>query len=838
MAVLNTVAEAISAFEQASTGAEVKSALIDLLDTLYHRGGETKLLGGHSSGYYVTEKTLQDYERILVDRFLTYTKEPESDDPKEMDDPKVNNSLKVLTNTDLTIYFKQKILEKLQQINGDWENKVKPKPLSDGDIGTNIQETLTLLDDIVWGTTSTEHNIATAIDNKLKDNPEPSGVEPTDSFLDLGDRLAEINYSEINVKPLTADKNQVYEAKKELGRYVEAFNPVNVKIKLKGQTKIANENGEVKPDPGFDGISSLKIEIPDDKLSGSGSGGSGGGGGAYGGGTGMTGPLNVGPTTITANGEYSAKSYGLSGFSEVKVDVSKFELPEGKEYTVKFVDRNSDVLYETTVAPGENATYEGPTPSYQDGYNDDFWVFAGWDPAPINVYSNMTCKAIYTNWYPNSANPAIQNYRYMSEEIQGAEGGYAEWEDMLKSTGSNPGGQYSQIGDIKLLKLNNGKLIRMMKVADHETGQATSTWLSIDSIPLGANRDNLDWEHSASRSYLNGEFLQNVIPSWLQSNIAHMTKYSLADYTGTTSDFPTGPDPKAIAKNDDSGTFPKVAPDQIPGLKFATTNDQIWIPSLHELYFLSENDFGEFSNKIYTVHGNVKIKNKDNKMWDSYKYAGGKPSYFGLIWDPLDSSGYQGAQYTESFTAFRITGNSQSYRDFITERNKGVVSKFYDSSGANNLTEIIRNYLPHVEGLVVTECAGIADREDMSKYWDKYDWDDHHATVDGFYYMNLEPPLNRYKILQTDRLSYLPHVFSTSTESYRTNGVTNMANIGGTATRDLFLYAASLTYNQNTKKWADPTSVYRRACLDGWGYLSDSAINESNAIFGFGLNAV
>lgn len=826
MAVVGTVADAIANFEQASTGAEVKTALIDLLETLYSVGGNTKSLGGHDKSYYVTEEDLRHYEKTLVDLYLKFTKEPTNG--KDTKDEE-GEQLKLLRNEDFTDFFKTRILDAIRTLNADSKGVIR-SGVPDALIGPNIKEALKVLDQTV-------SEIRTAIEEKLED---PHHVEDTDSFMDLGERLSEVNYNLIKVIPLDATENKEYEAKKEEGRYVEAYNPVNVKIKLKGQDIIATENNkDYTPEDGFDGISSVMVQVPDSSLSGSGSGGSsGGGGGSSSAFQGSQREPNVGPTTINANGEYSAKSYGLDAFDEVHVSVDKYELPEDTTFTVTFVDRDGTVLdTRTDVEPGSNVVFNGSPnpPVYQkdsqgNAYNDDFWVFSGWDPEPINVLSDLTCYAKFSNYYPNNGNPMPQSYRYLNKPVQGDVGGYGEWEDILKD-----GGNGANIGDVKLLKLNPiqngyGTFIRMMKVGGIESN-ATSVWMSLDAIPL--TPDHVDWEFSSIRTYLNGTFLQERIPDWLRPHIPSMEKYTLSSTMTNPANFPVGPGEATI----NGEKIP--LPDKVCGYVIKPFYDRIYLPSFHELNILDVKDAGEFSSKIYRLsNNNIKIvtKDKPSKYMTDYKYPNG--CYFGLIATDVGGVYYKGEPYSDVFKYFsKDFQMAQSYRDIIKKVTAGA---------DKDITQAIRMYLPHISR-TVTECEGIEAREEISKNWGDLEYDERYEKStpppDNYPHKYLEPPLDLYKILQTEKLSYLPGTFqrlgpNAGQRSFPYLGIEDASRACGTMVRDIYLCSSAMTYHQNTRNWDDPTYRYKRGSTNAFGFIEDnSIITPDYGVICFGLDS-
>lgn len=782
--VQNTVQKAIENFEQASTGETIKTSLVDLIETLNSVGGNTLLLGGHQQNYYVLEREVIEIQNTIYMQFLQYDTEP------------TEGSVNLLKNKDFYTYFVTNTLKKLQSINGDSSGKVKTTPLEEGDIGYNIKETLVVLNNTIWNDGS--YNLKDAINAHLSNDNDK--IKDTDSFMDFATALNKVKYGRVMVTPLNADTNKTYEAEENC-----AWNPVVVKLKLKGYDAIATENGDIDLPEGYDGFSSVDVKVP----GGDGSGGSGTGGRS--GELGNGGEPNVGPTTINENGEYNARNYQLDGFSSVSVNVKKFELPDDKTYTVRFVNHDGTLLWERKeVAPGSNVFYEGSPnpPVYKDDGNgneicDEFWTFSGWDPMPINVLCDLTCTAKYSNWNPSSGNPAKQPFRYTNET----------WEDIIKNGGDNV-----DIGDVKILKIDGYHLLRMRKVfGATKAHDANSVWISLDTITI-PEADNKDWGSCNVRTYLQGEFF-NSLPDFIKNAIAPMSKIQLTRCAYAASQYPNGPNSSQWG----TGNLPPVEPPSIAGMEFSSTSgDTIWLPSLHELNLLNDRDNGEFAlnqngnGAPYSLgNSSWNIANKDAKSWKEYHYP--KNSYFGLIYTGAGAN-FGGDIYGGVYKYFKY---AQGYRSFITNLAKS--SEYRDC----DLMPAIRKQLPHIKRTV----PGGDDSKSLT--WDSLSYATQLANQAS------EPPLDLYKILQ-EWDNYIPNIgFDGETQKgYMTSGIAYMA-FKNIPLRDVYLKNANYKYTQGSGwTFADPNTppTYYRAGTNGFGFPSNGSTGgHTSAIIGFGL---
>ena len=775
-----TVQKAIENFEQASTGDSVKTALIDLMETLNSVGGDTLLLGGHQQNYYVTENEMIDVENTITMQFLQYDTEPNE------------GSLNLLKNKDFYKYFVTGVFKPLQALNGDYGGKVRKIPLEEGLIGYNIKDTLVVLNNTIWGS---GYNLKDAINAHLTDDDDK--IKDTDSFMDFSKALNKVKYGRILVTPLNADTNKTYEAEED-----HAWNPVVVKLKLKGYNAIATQNGNVELPAGYDGFSSVDVKVP----GGDGSSGSGGRSGELG----SDGKANVGPTTITENGEYNARNYQLDGFSTVSVNVKKFELPEDKTFTVRFVNHDGNLLWERKeVAPGSNVIYAGEPnpPVYKDDGQgneicDEFFTFSGWDPMPVNVLCDMTCTAQYSNWNPSSGTPAKQPFRYTNET----------WKDIIANGGDNV-----KVGDVKILKINGSSPIRMRKVHGTTNG-ANSIWMSMDAISIPAADDN-DWENCNVKAYLNGDFY-NSLPEFIRSAITPMSKIQLKRCSKAASLYPKGPNPSQWG----TGNLPPVEPPSIAGLEFSSVSDNyIWLPSLHELNILNEKDGGEFALKMnsndapYSLgNSNWNISNKDAKGWKDYHYP--RTAYFGLIYTGSGAN-YGGDIYSSVFKYFKY---AQGYRSFLINLAKS--SEYRDCE----LISAIRKQLPHIKRTV----TGGDDSKSLN--WDNLSYSTQLANQAS------EPPIDLYKILQ-EWDDYIPDIAFSGYEhvGYNTWGYP-FENFQEIALRDVYLYRANYKYtNENGWTFADPNDPprYYRAGTNGFGFVDrKGGVGSYNqALFCFGI---
>lgn len=572
--VLNSLAEAISNLEAASDGAAMKTALIDLAETLNTlQGSDTQKLGGKGPNEYVLKSEIASVKRKF-ESWLQYEELP-TNDPKKVQ--------KVMRNKDITKYFGN-ILDSLKKVNGDVDGKTDKAPKAE--IGEDIKSCLTILQ-------TTFDEIESAV-NEVSTGPD-SHIDTDDSIEDFATKISNIKKNNLDVKPITVTEDGYTKEsdiiRDEHGVIISghAYNPVTVDIKLKGQDKVLTNTGNNTPDEGYDGFSSVTIQVSDTGGSGSGGSGSGADGGVA--------PKLVAETTITENGEHLAPA-GYDGYAKVNVQVTEYDKQaEQEELTVTFVTAHSDgsteVLDTKHVLTGEDCVYDGPTPKYQnDGMFEEPYYFDRWSPRPVNVITNMTCNAIY-------GKASRDDNAYWIDDVTWCQ---SDWIDICR-------GASQPVGTVKVLKLKDGSFLTLYCGA--KNGSLT-VWSSVEPIPLsGTPGPSADEKYSESQlhNYLNGDFINNFLPDWLvpylyTASLSHLAPImdSSSSFNGVSGNKLMG---SGTSEYDPQGHLISTGvtydgPDTIPvwGLAQEAVSARVWIPSAIELGLL-EYYRGDFTDDIY-----------------------------------------------------------------------------------------------------------------------------------------------------------------------------------------------------------------------------------------------
>lgn len=787
--VLSSNKVAIENLEAAYNGSTVRQALIDLIETFSQVGGDVKNLGGHSSGYYVLVSEL-DAVISEINNWLQYDTEP------------INGSLKVLKNKDFTAYFKNGILEKLKEINGDIKGDYSKAP--EDEIGNNIGECLTYLKGTI---------------KRIEDAIEDKGVtiQDSDSVMDLAERITEIQLAAIDVKPITITEN---------GKQIEsdiirdhgvpisgtAYNPVTVKIAQKGYEATGSaaltSNGNHNPPEGFDGFS--KVEV---RVNTTGSGGSGSG-------SGENGELRLQTKDIDQNGEY-APDNGYDGFSEVNVHVTDYEPPEEKTCTVTFRAEDADKNVTTQnveVTAGQRATFMGDVPRYDD---TDFWYFKGWEPVPKKVVTDMTVNAKYELWTPGT--------NFMGESYSWCP---YSWKDIL-TNGAGIGD-----GQTKLLRLKDNNIVVMMYV-----GSGRFVCLNIRGVPTSVHVGNDSWENEPLREYLNGDFFQNYIPDWLVPFVRIESKQQ-AKPTGclTIDEFE-----KTFLSNitrAPGDLYPDSLTDGMVGYGIQygfSPADKVWIPSADELNLIGDslNQKGDFYEGKYL---------SNSVAYDSVYYTRRE------VWPgsdpPVEMDRYirSGYKYDNMYKRVgrKATVIPTKYQMGLIKKNCGY-SKVEPPFPSEALKTYSLDYLQNQYEKGNTDSADSL----ISKSWLHTSWSDTSVEPPRRY-----SPLDRYEEV-FNRHSKLPLLYGTGTRGYPMTQYidsNSIANPGNILLRDVVMtqcylndvrtndqYDSETFYTSPPKPIADYgggtdrcTGVYQRATMSPYGYL-DTAGN-GNLMWGITLN--
>lgn len=645
-----TIQDYINDFDAASNGADVKSTLIALLEALNtFGGGDAEKLGGNEQQYYLLKSEIASVKRD-VDAILQFDQLPKA------------RSQKVIKNKDLTNYFGA-ILNRLKKVNGDKNGDYLP---SDMDlIGHDIKECLVVLD-------NTLDLIKEAI-NEVSTTPE-SHITELDSIEDYADKLNKIKKNNLLVVAKTiTDNHTIIESDIVRDQYDNivsgtAYNPVTVDVKLKGQDYVATTTGNQTPDDGYDGFSSVTVKVDD---SGSGSGG--------GSGSGPGGSVSLTSFVATQNGEYG-KPAGYDGYSDVTVSVTNPTV-EDKPCTVTFVtdhiDGSTEELWSIEVQAGGTVEYQGPNPYYQnDGYEEEYYYFTGWEPRPVRVVSDITCKAQYSKVLRNNSHKV-----YLHKDIEYCDG---DWYKIIHDPVHN-----SASGQIKRLTLQGStrQYVRMYCVGNN-------TWISLEPVNVGTiseqDTEPYSWANSALRAHLNGAFLNNYIPSWLRPHLVPVRLTSKAILDGTMASF--GKESSVLNyirnyKGNVTITYKSDSGVPVVGTQYEATSDTIFIPGLYDLTIDPGSDFTDdmYKSSNFSAAG---------YSYNTYKYNG-------TITNNYYPKSLSGGLVADSGGSGTSGLPSYPFKQVSTGTLRGVYSPKVPKS--TSLDNIILNYFP--DNLQTQDCS-------------------------------------------------------------------------------------------------------------------------------------
>ena len=195
--------------------------------------------------------------------------------------------------------------------------------------------------------------------------------------------------------------------------------------------------------------------------------------------------------TLTENGHFDTmERLGAPGVLEFSTDVTVPDV-SGQVFTVTWMNDGSAIGSPTQVEAYGIARYDGPEPENEDPN----LVFAGWDPAPVFVTSDLTCNATFK---PLS--------HAAGEEIKD------DWIAIFANRGANYNiGDYKTMGIGVIDGYNYGNMV-FMKVAEGEDS-TTSTWItkSVHNARSGLNANEAaQWPTSPLRMFLNGKFIEDL----------------------------------------------------------------------------------------------------------------------------------------------------------------------------------------------------------------------------------------------------------------------------------------------------------------------------------------
>lgn len=354
------IKEEMSKIEKAYKGKEIKEAILSALDKVNETNGTARYLDGHGVSEFLSQEELNE---ILP-----------------LDSVPTEGSNKGIASGKIYSY-----LVNLAEVIDD----VNVVENTSGGMDETIKEKLEYLNE-------TKRKIRKEILDH--DVPITESTPLTDYQYLIG--LIEMR-ANLDVEPLEATENKVYEAPEG-----HAYNPVNVNVPFNLTIKPITKNGKYKASTdGVDGYSTVNVD-----------GGS------------MVVQKNISSSDFPSEIKtvtYKAKDEGddIIGYSQVSVDLSGKVLPEkpvtiaaeeaGEEYvynaadddvygygkfilsiretkeafTVQFISDGEAVYVETDVPKGGSCSYNG------DALEKDGYIFAGWNPQPVNIVRDTKCIA-------------------------------------------------------------------------------------------------------------------------------------------------------------------------------------------------------------------------------------------------------------------------------------------------------------------------------------------------------------------------------------------------------------------------------------------------------------
>ena len=652
---------AIANFEAASTGSDVKESLIDLLDSLNTLGGNVTHLGGvHFSGY-VTKKTM-NYYLDLYKSYIKFATKPAEDKP-DQSIVKANVPA-VIRNRDLYEYF-NKLFLSLRKIDADSNGKYHTPSSPDQNI-TNIEEAIRYMYAAFW-------NGAESIKEAIQGQSSRGGVvEDTDNILELAGRISKIRTGELLVEPLTVNELKCTKEAPE----GHAYNPVTIDVNGGAVYRKFTEEGTFSAQPGTTGYSSIEVDVP---FSGSGGSGSGSGGSS---GSGSNkddkteADLKIVDITFTENGEYDAGNSEADGYGTVTVAVTNFKIDPDARFKVKFIIGDHTETVED-VEPYSNVEYPGEIPEHED--TGDCWYFKGWNPEPYQVIHDMVCYGEYGIVQPGSV---VASGKDAASSISvGFEWSSQSWDEICANGGSS-----MNIGSMKPLFIDGFNPIIMQKVTASENG-ATSVFVArsaVNSEAFGPNtmtkqdpNQPFSWKNSKLRYLLNSTFYDKL-PNVLKSSIKTMTKGVL---------------------------LPRDA-----GVYYDTTEDNIWIPGIHEANLIDygvELPLANGTSFKYEQAIGGASQNAYNSVFpwftapDYYPvFKPGQSQKPGLI-KRLNEIKVSGATLTQKYQTLIAHVNDMRYQAGEDEHHQPIYSTRWDDLSAAEKISITNTYgysnVPHYD---------------------------------------------------------------------------------------------------------------------------------------------
>lgn len=409
--------------------------------------------------------------------------------------------------------------------------------------------------------------------------------------------------------------------------------------------------------------------------------------------------LDLGTLNITSNGSYSASAEGMDGFSSVTVNVTdtsgggsggsgsggsgsggsggsgdgsyEEDLPV---YIVTFTnpeDPNFENV-EVEVKYGGDAEYTGPTPTKEGNYKFRFF-----EPLPINVQSDMTCKAVFrnldaeiTDLWPEIVSNKGANYE-IGEYKRLPLGKIRTREINSTTANSSYGKPASECSFNVMYDTKVSGEVYMMKVAENEDG-STSTWLACSPLQTDKLRSgylclitypwrfitNLSSVAETVTSY-GIKYKEGIEPmNWKDSDLYKW----LNDEDGSKNGVLAAIDPiirNAIVPVHKSshGYEASTGSDALAG---KDSTDKLWLPSYSEIVRPTASDINERGNIDYRANGAdpyLTFKN-GTPNYNSYGYRLRSLTPKNLFYQRCYQKAYNNNYGHESNAIDGLTGNS------------------------------------------------------------------------------------------------------------------------------------------------------------------------------------
>lgn len=354
------IKEEMSKIEKAYKGKEIKEAIVSALDKVNETNGTARYLDGHGVSEFLSQEELNE---ILP-----------------LDSVPTEGSNKGIASGKIYSY-----LVDLAEVIDD----VNVVESSDSGLTETIKEKLEYLNE-------TKHKIRKEIADHGITISENTPLYDYQNLIGLIEMEANLE-----VRPLEITENKTYEALEG-----QAFNPVNVNVPFNLTEKHITKNGKYKAETdGADGFSVVNVDAGS-----------------------MVVTKDVSGDDFPEKMEtlkYKAKDEGedVIGYSQVNIDLTDKVMPTkeiildveetGEEYvyeakdddaygygkfvlsikdtkevfTVQFISDGEAVYVETDVPKGGSCSYGGDTLK-KEGY-----IFAGWNPQPVDIVRDTKCIA-------------------------------------------------------------------------------------------------------------------------------------------------------------------------------------------------------------------------------------------------------------------------------------------------------------------------------------------------------------------------------------------------------------------------------------------------------------